>query len=685
MRRRPIIWILLCLLCLVGVWLLWHQTANTRTKPSALPKIAASAANPAVTAANLPAAATNGAPSAKTNQFAYRLSNTGKTIGQLVGDRHAILLENALIDSSQPLNFSIPKNLQSPGDPGAYIVQARGPIGNAFRALLAQSGAQIVSYIPNDAYLVRAPAGVASGLMGNHLTQAVIPYEPYYKISSSMPVTAGQKTFSFVPMETNGAAGPSLLVLAVNQAPLPAGTHLTLGLFSDGAAATVAEIEKLGGRIVAQDTSPFGPVVRVRPPADWVALAALPGVQIVEPYHPRMHANDLSRATVGVAADTQVSSNYLGLTGKNVLVQVNDSGIDAGHPDLTGRVIGDPAKLVDYDGHGTHVAGTIAGDGTESTTVTNAQGSIMLGISGQFRGMAPAATLLSMDWNLSDQELQEVAALAALTNALISNNSWNYGSDSAYDLYAASYDAAVRDALPEMTGSQPVLFVFSAGNSGNGDNSGANGNADSILSPATAKNVITVGALEQPRGITNTVVGYHGDTNPEALWESGTDTGSQVANYSSRGNVGVLTEGTYGRFKPDVVAPGSFVVSTRSQQWDELAYYNPTNTSFNELDNEFLFTNAINYYKLAVPINAVGVRIQIVTNKFSPVPFPNLALFVSLNNFPDPANPTTYDFVNTDNEVSIPPDIGGVITDIQALQGLTFNYAVWNTNNFPVY
>ena len=80
--------------------------------------------------------------------------------------------------------------------------------------------------------------------------------------------------------------------------------------------------------------------------------------------------------------------------------------------------------------------------------------------------------------------------------AVISNNSWNYG-DNAYDLAAASYDAAVRDALPEVTGSQPVLFVFSAGNSGNGDDGGANGNADTILSPATAKNVITVGAIEQ--------------------------------------------------------------------------------------------------------------------------------------------------------------------------------------------
>ena len=343
MRSRPFMWILLFLLCLSGAWLLWRQHVNPQTRPSAPPKAAAPTA---ATVPPAPAASkiltpvyTNAVKSdlvlAGTNKFAFRLANTAKTIGQLAGDRHAILLENALIDTGSPLTFSIPKNLQSPGDPGAYIVQARGPIDNAFRAMLAAAGAQIVSYIPNDAYLVRAPAGVANGLAGNPLTQAVTPYEPYYKISSSMPVTAGQKTFSSAPVRTNRAAGPSLLVLAVKQAPLPAGTYLTLGLFSDGAAATVAQIEKLGGRIVARDKSPFGPVVRVQPPQNWTALATLPGVQIVEPYHPRIHANDLSRADGGRggghASFIELSQS---LPARTCWWQVNDSGIDATHPDL---------------------------------------------------------------------------------------------------------------------------------------------------------------------------------------------------------------------------------------------------------------------------------------------------------------------------------------------------------------
>ena len=201
--------------------------------------------------------------------------------------------------------------------------------------------------------------------------------------------------------------------------------------------------------------------------------------------------------------------NYLGLTGSNVLVNVNDSGVDATHPDLTNRVRSDlPISSTDTNGHGTHVAGIIAGSGVESTTVTNASGSIMPAVDFQFRGMAPAAQLFVMaaDPNAgpssSDAYLQETAAR---TNAFISNNSWHYGNDTAYDLAAASYDAAVRDALPEVPGSQPLLFVFGAGNAGNGADDGTGGSPDSIQSPGTAKNVITVGAIEQPRGITNEV------------------------------------------------------------------------------------------------------------------------------------------------------------------------------------
>lgn len=567
MKRR--FGILFCLLALAGAWLLWPRGAAPSPKPVVQAAVPAVAAN-AVTATNHAVSVAK-----RTNHFAFRLANTPKTIGQLASDRHAILLANAFIESDLKTDLSIPPHLRASGEPGAFIVQARGVTGAAFRAALTGAGGQIVSYIPNNAYLVQLTSAGASALAGNPLVQTVLPYEPYYKISMASLVDTKEKTAAITSAQNSQTPQPSLLELAVNQQPLPAGTFLTLGLYGSSAAATEAQVQALGGKIVGRDRSPFGPIVRVQPPADWLALAQLPGVQIVEPVYQRKSANDLSRVTVGVSPDTTTpapAGNYLHLTGQNVLVAVNDTGIDAAHPDFSsGRVLSDPDPLgninsIDTDGHGTHVAGIIVGDGTESGTVTSALGSTN---GANFRGKAPAARLYSVNYYESDQYLQEAAAR---TNALLSNNSWNYYGDNLYDLAAASYDAAVRDAVPEVTGPQPVLFVFSAGNSGGGNNYGVGGSSDSIVSPATAKNVITVGALEQLRNITTN--GY----------QEATDSSGQVAWYSSCGNVGVGTEGTYGRFKPDVVAPGSFTVSTRSSQWaitnDPLASLNSQLGSF---------------------------------------------------------------------------------------------------------
>jgi subtilisin-like proprotein convertase family protein len=589
---------------------------------------------------------------ANTNKFAYRLANTTKTIGQLVRDDKAILLENALIDTRNPQNLSIPANLRASGDPGAYIVQARGAIDNAFRAMLAQAGAMIVSYIPNNAYLVRISQGGANGLAGNPLTQAVIPYEPYYKIQSS------------------------LLGKVLQDQPLP--PAFNVAAFQNTAAETKTALVKAGWTIVSQQPSPFGEVFTVQGKGDVVALAQMSPVQIVESSYPRVTANDLSRATVGVAADTQVTTNYLGLTGKNVTVEVNDTGIDAKHPDfgtvggLPVRVIGDAVQsLVDTNGHGTHVAGIIAGDGTESLTVTNAQGSIMPATNGQFRGMAPGARLYSVaaindtfDFlTVSEQYMQQAPAL---TNALISNNSWNYG-DNNYDLAAASYDAAVRDALPTVTGSQPVLFVFSAGNSGGGDNDGFGGVADTILSPATAKNVITVGALEQPRNITNVFTNLDGSI--DMSWGNMTDSGDQVASYSSRGNVGIGVEGSSGRFKPDVVAPGTFVVSTRSEQWDEAAYYNPTNDHVSAFSDQ-LDPNARRLYNpLFIPLNTVQMSIEVLSNNLSPSPFPAPSIWLWQGTAPTgPPNPPT----PITGSITIPPE------STLAPLGVSWRYAISN-------
>ena len=292
---------MVCVLALLAVWRLWPSGGRSAAVAK---KIVVAPASPAAVItkaavtnnfAAVPEAVSRSA--ASTNREFFRLANTSKTLGELTTAPRAILLENALVDTTAKTDLKIPAHLRAASEPGAYIVQARGVVDAPFRAALANAGAQIVSYIPNNAYLVQLSAGGAAVLQGNAEVAAVLPFAPYFKLQSS------------------------LLGLAVAQKALPPEQVLTLGLFASGAGGTVAQIEKMGGIIVATDRSPFGPVVRVRPPANWIALAQLPGVQRVEPATRRVVANDLARVTMGISVDTLTNANWLGLSGANVLVK----------------------------------------------------------------------------------------------------------------------------------------------------------------------------------------------------------------------------------------------------------------------------------------------------------------------------------------------------------------------------
>jgi subtilisin-like proprotein convertase family protein len=639
MRRHPLTSFFVLLLCAAAVWLLLREGRISQVKgtPSAASQFAAAwkSSPHRVASQNAVKAAVT---STQTNNFAWRLSNTSKPLKQLMHDSHAILLENAFIDTDAKLNLPIPNNLRAQGDPGAYIVQARSAISPAFRSLLASAGATMVSYIPNNAYLVSATEAIANELAANPLVQAVVPYEPYYKVQAPL--------------------------LALADQPLPANVQLNLALFPNNADATIQQIEQLGGILISKQESLAGyPVVKVEPPPDWTAVAQLPGVHIVEPYFRRSLANDLARPTLGVAADSLVSSNYMNLTGSNVMVQVNDSGIDITHPDFmingpgsaTRVFYNNPGEGIDTDGHGTHVAGIIAGGGFESTNVNNAAGQYTMpaykGIFGtnlQFRGKAPLANMFAMDYQDDDLTLQETAAM---TNALISNNSWDFAGDFDYDLEAASYDAATRDALPFTTGPQPVMFVFSAGNDGGGAAFGVgNNNPDSIDSPATAKDVMTVGALEEDRDVTNEVTNADGTVS--MIWQPQTDNPDAVPGFSSSGNVGIGTEGTFGRYKPDVVAPGTFVISCRSSEWNTNVYYNPTNDNINDFP-DFIQSNSVSVspFEFYVPSNAVEIIFDTVTNLESMTTnLPPLTIWVSTGG--------NYNLIGT-NFAEIPP--GGAV------------------------
>lgn len=230
------------------------------------------------------------------------------------------------------------------------------------------------------------------------------------------------------------------------------------------------------------------------------------------------------------------------LTGYGVVVAIADTGIDTGsrgitHPDLKDRVIAiwDASGGDGHDGygHGTHCAGIIAGDASlRFLDYSSSVDSI-----GYYYGLgvAPKAKIVS-EKIFSDSGMWlgadpfELAVFAQINGAVISSNSWGADVQGAYDDFSMIYDILTRDSNPNIPGEQQILYVFAAGNSGPA--------SGTVGSPATAKNVITVGACENNR--------FGGSY-------------MNLADFSSRGPT------KDDRIKPDVVAPGTWVASALSQ------------------------------------------------------------------------------------------------------------------------
>ena len=78
--------------------------------------------------------------------------------------------------------------------------------------------------------------------------------------------------------------------------------------------------------------------------------------------------NAVAGAIVGIP---ELDNNSMGLDGSGEKISFTDTGIDQDHPDIVGRIAGvytqfglDPSPADSNGGHGTHVALTIAGDGS---------------------------------------------------------------------------------------------------------------------------------------------------------------------------------------------------------------------------------------------------------------------------------------------------------------------------------
>ena len=238
------------------------------------------------------------------------------------------------------------------------------------------------------------------------------------------------------------------------------------------------------------------------------------------------------------------------LDGSGQIIAVADSGLDHDHGDFGSRIVGNVDVIGDgstadaHSGHGTHVACTVLGDGSR----------------GIYRGVAPEAELYFQamendnSGNFQWSSINNMLNTAYSNGARIHTNSWGSSSSSEWGVYTSSsedVDDRTRYYDQYYSGKEGLVVLFAAGNDGP--------DSDTIGSPATAKNTITVG---------NSQNRYQGAPNT-------------IMDGSSRGPV------DDGRIKPDILAPGGYVRSCRAQEatdtsgstWADTWYLEYTGTS----------------------------------------------------------------------------------------------------------
>lgn len=246
-------------------------------------------------------------------------------------------------------------------------------------------------------------------------------------------------------------------------------------------------------------------------------------VRIAQQWVPFPDAGDGNHGLDAVGAPA--AWQRFGVTGAGVRVGVIDTGVNAGHPDLAGKVVawrdfvsGRPTPY-DDSGHGTHTAGIIAGRSAGGAPIGVAPGaSLVVAKAIAADGVGSGSALLAAAQWMTDPDGDPTTA----DHPSVINNSWSSG---------ATSDAWFRTMITRWR-QLGITPVFAAGNAGP---------LGPIASPASYPDVITVGAL-----------GADGAAAPfsargPVVWNDPDGTGPPAGT--------VLT-------KPDLAAPGVAVVSS---------------------------------------------------------------------------------------------------------------------------
>lgn len=240
----------------------------------------------------------------------------------------------------------------------------------------------------------------------------------------------------------------------------------------------------------------------------------------------QLHENTNITAQMNMArraVNADVVTNH-GITGEGVTICILDTGASSVE-DFTkpqNRIIAfrdfvnGKSKPYDDNGHGTHVTGIAAGNGYKSN--------------GMYMGIAPNANIVSLKILDGDGKGNVADVLAGLQ--------WINDNHKEYDIRVVNLSIGTEDSggplvkAVEKLWDKGLIIVIAAGNNGPG--------YSSITSPGDSRKVITVGASD--------------DNQTVSIW------GDSVVNFSGRGPTSECI------IKPDIVAPGSNIISCLSNE-----------------------------------------------------------------------------------------------------------------------
>ena len=439
--------------------------------------------------------------------------------------------------------------------PAYYIVQFDGPIQSGWKDNLTDLGATFFDYVPQYGFIIKADSAVESAIREAPHVRWLGKYTAELKISGSVySSTSGENS-----------EGTTLRV-RVNAFP---GEDIT---------ALSTAIANADGYVESSSEDEWGITLLVTVPAERLEdLADIQGVKWIGPAGEFKQMNNIGSTIMQVRGPREKvwSTSHSKLFGEGQIIGICDSGIDTGNPttihadfdDGNGgsRIISNTvfsgAFLQDRSGHGTHVAGSVLGNGKMSGS-DPAEDDYPESC---FAGVAPKARAYFQTVGPEDggpnlpgipEDLSEVFTPAWDAGARTHTNSWGGGIFGDYDSFSVDVD--------QFTWShKDFLILFAAGNDGIDMDRDGVIDAYSLAPPGTAKNCLTVGAgesLRQNGGYAKDTWGvWKKDYAAEPIFSSPTsDKPNGMAAFSSRGPT------LDGRFKPEIMAPGANILSTRS-------------------------------------------------------------------------------------------------------------------------